>query len=440
MILVAASALPIVVLFLYRHPLFILFMFPILISLNSILVFDLNEVGGYFLVPTDAIYFFTILYLGICALRKPKTVIAAFRENVFLTLFLAVVGVYIVMYIPVYGHSALGEARKLYSMFLIPLLAAVVVRTPKHVRRFLQIIVWSAASVAVIGFGTAVARGDIFRPINAESALMLALTAILMLVQRLNRVVLISPRMDKFLLCLFFAGAATAGHRTVWLALGVGLLLTFWLYGRKQAFLPKLLLFVFLMLGAMGAGIALFPGAGARLGNAFQGILNPQADDTASWRIEGWQDHLDRLTRDGNLLLGEGFGTYYGQDKHGVRRPFPHSAYVELILKLGFCGVVFYLLFALKFLRNAVAVRKRLPSGPLKAWLEASILIFAAAHAYSSGYSFDPIMLMFVAIGVSVHKLAEQSLEPEAVENETFLRARTSLAAFSLQSSVRPRA
>ena len=42
----------------------------------------------------------------------------------------------------------------------------------------------------------------------------------------------------------------------------------------------------------------------------------------------------------------------------------------------------------------------------MKVWLEASILTFGAAHAYCSGYSFEPIMLMFLAVGNSALRLS----------------------------------
>ena len=318
MSVVAFTLMPVLVMLFYRHPMFLLYLFPITDGIVG--VFFPNYVfptGGFDLVPTDAVYFFTITTLGLCALLRPGKTAAALKENIFLTMFLAVMVLYVVLYTPVYGQSAVGEARKLYFIFLIPLLAGIAIKTPADLRRFLVTIVWAAAGVAIIGFGTAVATGNIFRPINAQGALMLALTGFLMLIHRIYRIVLIGPTIDKCLLCLFFAGAITAGHRTVWLAIGSGLLLAFWLYGRKQALLPKLLLVVFLIIGALGTGIALFPEAGARLGTAFEGILNPQADDTASWRIEGWQRHLERLQQNGNLLFGEGFGTYYGRFDEG---------------------------------------------------------------------------------------------------------------------------
>ena len=193
------------------------------------------------------------------------------------------------------------------------------------------------------------------------------------------------------------------------------------------------------MIAGLGVGIALFPKTGERLGVAFEGILNPQADATASWRIEGWQQHFDRLRQDGNLLFGEGFGGYYGLDADGLR-PSPHSAYVEMILKFGLFGLALYSLLVFKFVRNSLAVRKTLGTGPMRAWLEIGILAFVAAHAYSAGYSFDPIMLVFLAVGNSACRLSRRrSVEFRAARGQHIFTYTNFADVTPVQRPVRPR-
>ena len=335
----------------------------------------------------DSVYFFTILHLGLYASLNPKRFVSLLKENSFLSIFLAVVALYVVIYTPTYGKTAIGEARKLYFMFLFPLLAAVTIKNPADLRRFLLVIVCAAAGVAIVGASMAVASGSIIRPINAQAALYLALAAFLMLIHRIYRIVLIGPILDRVLLWLFFVVAITAGHRTVWLAIGSGLLLALCLYGTRQSVLTKVFLAIITMVAGLGVGIALFPETGARLGVAFGGILNPLADATASWRIEGWQRHFDRLRQGGNLLFGEGLGNYYG-GYGGDGLVSPHSAYVEMILKFGLFGIALYSLLVFKFVRNSLAVRKTLGTGPMRAWLEAGILTFGAAHAYMQDTAF----------------------------------------------------
>ena len=71
-------------------------------------------------------------------------------------MFLAVMALYVLVYTPVYGQSAIGEARKLYFFFLIPVLAAMAIKIPEDLRRFLVTIVWAAAGLAIFAFGTTV--------------------------------------------------------------------------------------------------------------------------------------------------------------------------------------------------------------------------------------------------------------------------------------------
>ena len=229
MLLVAFSVMPVLVMLFYRHPMLLLYLVPVTGIIFGGLFPDYGfRAGGFLLAPMDAVYFFTITTLGLCALLRPRKIAAALKENIFLTMFFSLVMLYVVLYTPVHGQSAIGEARKTYFIFLIPLLAAVAIKTPADLRRFVVSIVWTAAGLAIIGFSTAVATGNIVRPINAASALILALVAFLMLIHRIHRIVLIHPIADKVLLWLFFAGAITAGHRTVWLTIGLG---CFWRSG-----------------------------------------------------------------------------------------------------------------------------------------------------------------------------------------------------------------
>jgi hypothetical protein len=407
MLLVAFSATPVLVMLFYRHPMFLLYLFLISYAFDAVFPEYYFLAGGFMLFPTDVAYFFTITTLAMCAWLRPRKIAAALKENVFLSMFLALIVLYVVLYTPVYAQSAVGEARKYYFIFLIPLLAAVAIKNPTDLQRFVVAIVWAAVAIAVVGLSMAVAKGTIIRGISAQAALALVLAAFVMLIHRIYKIVLVGPTLDKLLLWLFFTATIIVSHRTVWLAMGSGLLLMFWLYCRKQALLAKVILSVFVTTTAIGAGIVLFPNTAARLETKFQGILEPEKDANASWRMERWQQHLERLSQDGNLLFGEGFGSYYGQDEAGLFMPDLHSGYIQLILKFGVAGLILYGVLAFKFMRDALAVRKILEAGPMRASLESGILAFGAAHVYSSGYGFDLIMLMFFAVANSAARLAQ---------------------------------
>jgi hypothetical protein len=444
MLFVALSIVPCVVMLFYQRPMLLLYLWPVMILISLFFVDSSLGVEGLaqsniWLVPMDMVYFFTIIHLALYASSHPRRFVSALKQNPFLSIFIALVVLYLIIDTPIWGKRAIGEARKLYFMFLIPWLAAVVIKNPADLRRFLVIIVCAAAGVAIVGFGTAVSSGNIIRPINSQAALYLALAAFLMLIHRIYRIVLIGPILDRVLLWLFFVAAITAGHRTVWLAIGSGLLLALCLYGTRQAVIVRVFLAIIIMIAGLGVGIALFPKTGERLGVAFGGILNPQADATASWRIEGWQQHFDRLRQGGNLLFGERLGTYYGLDADGLR-PSPHSAYVEMILKFGLFGLALYSLLVFKFVRNSLAVRKTLGTGPMRAWLETGILTFVAAHVYSAGYSYEPTMLMFLAVGNSACRLSRRrSVEFRAARGQHIFTYTNFADVTPVQRPVRPR-
>ena len=117
-----------------------------------------------------------------------------------------------------------------------------------------------------------------------------------------------------------------------------------------------------------------------------------------------------------------------------------HSAYVEMILRLGLFGLALYSLLVFKFIRNALAVRKTLGTGPMRAWLETGILTFGAAHAFSTGYNFDPIMLVFLAVGNSACRLSQRrSVELRAARAQHAPAYRNFAQVIPIQRPVRPR-
>src|SRR5262245_61050328 len=125
-LLIAISVLFLLIMFVYRYPMLVLWAFPVISLVEVFFPFNPFRVGSFSLLPMDSVYFLTIAYLGISILRYPKRVTGVLKENIFLTGFLALVAFYVVIYTPIYGQSAIGEARKLYAFFLVPLLALIV--------------------------------------------------------------------------------------------------------------------------------------------------------------------------------------------------------------------------------------------------------------------------------------------------------------------------
>src|SRR5688500_7858070 len=140
MFLVALSLAPCLAVIFYRHPLWLLCLFPISNVVDVFFPRDALAAGGLLLMPMDPVYFFTIVHLGLCALLQPRKMALVIKQNKLLSIFLTMVAVYVVLWAPYYGFQrSLGEARKLYFMFLIPVLASVAIRQTEDLRRFILV-------------------------------------------------------------------------------------------------------------------------------------------------------------------------------------------------------------------------------------------------------------------------------------------------------------
>jgi len=242
-------------------------------------------------------------------------------------------------------------------------------------------------------------QGSLVRILNSEGTLIIALAIFTMIIHRIHKIDVVGPIVDKVLLSVFTLIVVLSAQRSVWLGSGFGLSLMVWFYHRRSV-VVKIVMVVIGMVLLLGAVLSFLPDAGTKLAQHFDGILNPSADATASWRIEGWQRQLSTL-HGASLMFGQGLGGYYSwklSDLHLVTAQ-PHNAYVQMVLKFGLLGLIVYALLAYEFFRSGLAVRKRLAPGPVKAWLEIGLLNFAAGHAYMLGYGIDPIILMYFALG-----------------------------------------
>jgi hypothetical protein len=360
------------------------------------------------LLPMDPAYFLTIVHLGLYALLNPRRFRSLLKENFFLSFFLAVVALYVAIYTPVYSKSAIGEGRKLYFMFLFPLLALIGIKTAEDLRRFVQVVILGAVFTAVYSLGLAAMHGTIMRVVNSECTLIIAFAAFAMLVHRFHKVVVFKPKLDRFLLFLFAILTLGSGQRSVWLAVGLGPLLLLILYSSRRTLMAKILVGALAFIVVLGTSFVYFPRIGVRLGEKFAGILNPSSDGTASWRIEGWDYQLERLKNSGRLLFGEGFGGYYLWEFEGqLLRVSPHNAYIQMALKVGIFGLAIYGFLVIEFFRKALITRKMLSPGPMKAYVDMGIVNFGAGHAYMLGYGIVPVMLVFYAVVVCAIGLNE---------------------------------
>ncbi len=352
------------------------------------------NIGQFLIFPLDFVYFLMILKIGRYALIHPRSMAKLIRQNFFLMAFLAMVALYVILYTPIYGQSAIGEARKFYFFFLFPLLALISIKSPEDLRRFFLILVIVAFSIALVALYRLGMQGTILRVLNGEATLTLALVAFAMLVHRIHKTVIVTPLLDTALLLLFSVIVLGSGQRSCWLAVGFGLMLTLWLYRYRAILLSKMV--VLGLVGLMGGTVAMimFPEARSKLEEKLSGIVDPYADENASWRIQGWEAQLAQVKE--NLFFGEGIGNYYSWKFRGEDKQYnPHNAYVQMTVKFGLFGLILYSLLAIQFFRKTLRVRRKLKPGPMKAYIELSLLTFGATHAYMLGYGLHPFALVF---------------------------------------------
>jgi O-antigen ligase len=392
--------LPWIVYLFYHHPLLLVKLWPIsllyqvlfpeVISPDS----SLAQLSNYvMLLPMDMAYSFTIAFLIInAAIRRPKIVLAL-KENLFLSLFLVVVVASVIIYTPLYGKSAIGEARKYYFDFLFPLLTFLSIKTSRDLRSLVLVIFFVAICISIVGFMRFFINPSDTRFVNAHGALILLFAVFSILIFRINGVVIVNRAIDIVMLGMFFSIVLITHHRSVFIGGISGIFLLICLQRSKIQFVVRSLIVSIALLTLIMAILSNIPKFEMLLTKAIEGILAPHSDRTGSWRIDAWNQQLSGLSAK-ELLFGKGVGGYYSWIVERRKLTFePHNAYVQIVLKMGLLGLVIYGLLAFNFFRRIFAVRKKLPPGPMRAYAEMSILNFGAAHAYMMGYGFSLFML-----------------------------------------------
>jgi O-antigen ligase len=368
-------------------------------------------VGGIRIQPLDFIYFCMLVSIGNYALRHPRSMRKLLRQNLFLTAFLTMVAVYVIVCTPIYGQSAVGEARKYYFIFLIPVQALISVKTTEDLRRVFLAVVFAAGVVSLIALVGLLLNGSIVRVLGGEATFTIALVAIAIMIHRIYGIVIINPVMDKALLWLFFIIVLASGQRTASLGFGFGLVLAFCLYIRRLILVSKMFMLAMVIVMGFATTIIIFPETGSRLLEKLGGIMDPSSDATASWRIQNWEANWNTIKE--NLFFGDGLGSYYSWKIGGKWevKAFPHNGYVQMMLKFGLFGSIIYVLLAVQFFRRTLRIRRQLQPGPIKAYVEMGILTFGATQAYILGYGIETISLIFFAITVAAAKLGQSSLQ-----------------------------
>jgi O-antigen ligase len=385
------------------------------------------QLGTVQLGPMDLPYFLTLTYLLTTAALRPHEIKRVLKDYPFLVLFIIAVIASVVIYTPEYGKMAIGEARRSFFFFFFPVLAVTSIKTFADLHRLLSAVFFLAVGVSLLGYlllfiGPSIVRSSL-RPISANGALILLFAIFSVLIAHTNNLVILSKTLDKVMVGLFLPLVIIPHHRTVFLAAILGLCLLFALHRRKVLFIIKAGGASVALVGMICVAFIMAPSFENIFMQALAGIADPHSDSTASWRMEGWQKQLNALS-DRQVFFGQGLGSYYNWDIGNWQysseqvKVGPHNVYVEIVLKLGLLGLAIYILLAFSFFRRMLVVRKKLPLGPARAYVEMSLVTFAAAHACMSGYGFSLIIFIFYAIGITASRLLQGKREVAAQREE----------------------
>jgi hypothetical protein len=423
-LILALYVLPSLIVLFYYYPMALVALWFVLAFVVNFFPNMMNEVGSFFLIPMDPAYFFSVVFLSIYALARSKEFIRAIKANPFLTIFLAVILVYILMYMPLHGKSALGEARKGYFLFFFPLLIFLSTKTCRDLRRLMLLIFFLTLSLLTVSLIRFTTLSSLKEAANAEMSLVFLFMIFSILIFHRNGKVFLGRIIDITILAFCFTLIALTQHRSVLITIAFGILLMCVLSQNKMLFIPKIGFGLITLLVVMTIILSYIPEFERKTIERLNGIINPYSDNTASWRLRGWTSQFNAFSTN-DLLLGQGLGSYYrafnSSNKYAPiteRQVAPHSTYVQTIANFGLLGLVIYELLAFWFFWKTFAVRRTLPRGTMRAYVEMSILNFGASQAFMLGYSFCFPILIFLGMGMSTVKLLEDSSQDGEQDEE----------------------
>jgi hypothetical protein len=408
--------LPYLIVLFHYYPLLLTSLWLVLLFLSIVFPDTMYEFGAFYFIPMDPAYFFSIIFLTLYALTQRNECLRVLKANPFLAMFLGIVLLHILIYMPLHGKSSLGEARKFYFFFFFPLLAFLSIKTFNDLRTLLLLIFFLALAFLMTSLFRLIMGSSTRGLANAQMALFFLFTTFSILMFHINGRVILNPIVDIIVLGLCLTMITLTQHRSVLVAAAFGLVLMYVLSRNKILFISKMSFALITIFAVIGLILSSVPAFERLTIERLSGIINPQSDNTASWRMKGWSHQMDKLLASSkDLLFGQGLGSYYRAFNEGVQRAKnmndPHNAYFQTITNFGLLGLVIYGLLAFMFFWKIFALRRTLPRGPMRAYVEMSVLNFGAGHAFMMGYGFSLPILIFLGMGMSAIKLLEDFSE-----------------------------
>ena len=131
-------------------------------------------------------------------------------------------------------------------------------------------------------------------------------------------------------------------------------------------------------------------------------IFDDNFDSTLVWRMQRWNMEMEKIIE--FPIAGLGFGGYWGKETIlGTDGVSPHNLYVQLLVKLGFAGLLLYLAVVARIFQRiyqAIALIKN-NNYPEFILLIIGMIALIGSHTYYLAYSFDSYSFFFIGLGMA---------------------------------------
>jgi len=383
----------------------ILFYHPFLLEV-------LFQVGNAKVYTQDLLFAAMTIYLVVQAICKYRSDVFKLKSNRFFILFFLWGLLSIVRGYPHYGFSAIGESRWYVLVILYYFFILFSFHYKKDVPWFLN---WMAFFISVMiiehfvlffFFGGDVGKigRSAFRFINATETLLIAFLMIFLFLFYLTRRRKISILwLNVILFFILSSIIIVVQTRSVWLATAGGLFAVYIFIKEKSVRgLVSIGLAIFLLFSIIpfmdqfvGADIS------ATLKQRAMFLQSPEDDATASWRLNAWQQELQR-SKD-NFIIGEGLGGYSEWfDGQRWQRVAVHNGYIMTFSKFGIAGL-FLLFVGLFFWYKEMNQYVKNEKEPYYKLIGMALQVAVFMHLiYTTFYDFSVFFWILLGLGSSI--------------------------------------
>jgi len=255
-----------------------------------------------------------------------------------------------------YGYSSIGEAR--WYTFLLHYYFFVIIafKDKRSVGILLKWVIYFISAMAFWNFilfcmrfaSTGILNRAEMRIGSALDSLLVAFNAVfLFLFLLLREFPVVRKTFYTSLFLFFFFYVIFVQHRSAWVGITAGFMVIFLIYYRK---IPKLLIPISIIIFLSISYFFMYIGEERKseiyesLGKSAVFIEAPDEDTTGKWRMDAWQNRVQRAMN--TWIFGEGLGGYttWQQGRKEVKGTAVHNEYVMQFSKFGIVGI--FLLFS----------------------------------------------------------------------------------------------